>query len=825
MAITWLHISDFHIRGGDPYDRDVVLRALVRSVQEFRERGRAPDLIFATGDVAHSGKPHEYELATAFFDSLLQATGLEKRHLFVIPGNHDVDRDRGVGLVRRLDSREEADRYFNPDVPKLHLTLKQGAFVGWHDRYFDGIRAWPQDSTCGPLEVANVRGVKIGVLPLNSALFCQGDDDHEKLWIGRRSLSSVLEKLHTLGADVNVALIHHPIDWLNSLERANIKAELHGSIDVILRGHLHETDVESIVSASGGALHVAAGAAYQTRRWPNRAMYATFDQGRVIVFPIRYEDQPREVWTIDPSLFPTERNYEKTFAVPGLAELAVEPRAHPPSPEPASLPRFRSNITSRRNLPFVGREQIIDAILAGLSDPSKENVLVLHGPPGAGKSEVAREFARRQRDRYPGGTFFIDGSAAVPIDLAGIGKNILGLGFPADLRLQDQCLQTLLTLGAAPALLIYDNVRSVESVLPWLPPAGMPCHVLITTVIERWDAGWPSLEVKPLSTGASVELIERIAGREIADRYGKHLAGLAGGLPVQISPAAATLAYEARRGRLDSARLTMTREARESFLGVYHHLEPAVRLLLHAAAFLNCQRLVRWELYGHVKEASGWSDAEFQRLLDACLDLHLLDDMGSDLRMHQLFATFVLATAVPDEVKGMVHQVRLAQRRRLTELANDLAAHPASAELAAAVMAFPLDPQVWEESRAEISIGDGEILGRALYDIGRFDEARPWFERAVEAAQQGDVHGRINHESLGVSLHQVGFCLSRTEKFDEARPWFERAVEAAQQGDVHGRINHASLSASLLIGAECLRRAGHIEQARAWEEQASKLKP
>ena len=32
MPITWLHISDFHIRAGDPYDRDVVLRALVKSV-------------------------------------------------------------------------------------------------------------------------------------------------------------------------------------------------------------------------------------------------------------------------------------------------------------------------------------------------------------------------------------------------------------------------------------------------------------------------------------------------------------------------------------------------------------------------------------------------------------------------------------------------------------------------------------------------------------------------------------------------------------------------------------------------------------------------
>ena len=73
MSVSWLHISDFHIRGGDPYDRDIVLRALIRSVSDYRMRGRAPDVIFATGDIAHSGKAEEYQRAERFFDDLLTA--------------------------------------------------------------------------------------------------------------------------------------------------------------------------------------------------------------------------------------------------------------------------------------------------------------------------------------------------------------------------------------------------------------------------------------------------------------------------------------------------------------------------------------------------------------------------------------------------------------------------------------------------------------------------------------------------------------------------------------------------------------------------------
>jgi hypothetical protein len=76
--------------------------------------------------------------------------------------------------------------------------------------------------------------------------------------------------------------------------------------------------VESVASAFGQSLFCSAGAAYQTRKWPNRAMYGALNGKELTVFPIRYEDTPKEVWTVDPSLFPTEskNDYEKSFPIP-----------------------------------------------------------------------------------------------------------------------------------------------------------------------------------------------------------------------------------------------------------------------------------------------------------------------------------------------------------------------------------------------------------------------------------------------------------------------------------------------------------------------------
>ena len=334
--LRWLHISDFHFGAGQPYERDVVLRAQVRSLPAIFEEHGFPHLIFATGDIAQSGKVSEYEKVGEFFDSIIGAAKLDKSRLFVVPGNHDVNRVAGKGLCRTLSSEQDSINYFDPSESLPHVASRQAAYSEWFNAYFDGIREFDSHSTCSKVETLDVDGEKVCVLAINSAAFALDENDHGKLWVGRRCLDDALKEVSNHADAVKFALMHHPVDWLNSDEVSNVKSGLRDHFDFVLRGHLHENDVEQIVGQAGSCFNLAVGASYQTRKWPNTAMVVEIDDRAVSVTPIHYVDKPREAWTVDTSLYPRAPGFRGVYELSprGAGGLGVsireEGKAAPP---------------------------------------------------------------------------------------------------------------------------------------------------------------------------------------------------------------------------------------------------------------------------------------------------------------------------------------------------------------------------------------------------------------------------------------------------------------------------------------------------------------
>ena len=91
--IRWLHLSDFHT-GKDGYGQRQLFKYILTNVREHNSIGSTPDLVFITGDIANKGQDKEYiEFYENFFMPLMDSLPSESQdRIFVIPGNHDVDR-------------------------------------------------------------------------------------------------------------------------------------------------------------------------------------------------------------------------------------------------------------------------------------------------------------------------------------------------------------------------------------------------------------------------------------------------------------------------------------------------------------------------------------------------------------------------------------------------------------------------------------------------------------------------------------------------------------------------------------------------------------
>jgi hypothetical protein len=102
----------------------------------------------------------------------------------------------------------------------------------------------------------------------------------------------------------------------------------------------------------------------------------------------------------------------------------------------------------------------------------------------------------------------------------------------------------------------------------------------------------------------------------------------------------------------------------------------------------------------------------------------------------------------------------------MVKAATEVAAAPNRADLASTLMTYSFDLERWNDPDAAVSIEDGTHIGAALYETGQFAAARPWFERAVAEADQGDVHGRVDHASLKSIRQALANCLREIGRTD-----------------------------------------------------------
>lgn len=320
--IRWLHISDLHIRTDTVWDHDPVLKALCTSVAQNRTDGFLPDFILVTGDLAYSGKREEYALVGTFLEALCQAAGIPKEKMFLIPGNHDIQ--RGLSRMCVLGARTyTSDASLCAHLLSLPdetsgLLLREDNFREFQKTFLAGQTRQSTPDGLGYVSNFAVNDVRISVLGLDSSWLCsKSNEDQGRLLISETQVAAALELSKESAPHITVAMAHHPCRWLKEFDRQTVERLVDRDAHFCHSGHLHEPEAR----LSGQCLYVSAGATYETRLAQNSYSKVVLDFDRAVreVYDVRYVQRGGAFSAVSSNTFPFEISSSISC---GIAELA-----------------------------------------------------------------------------------------------------------------------------------------------------------------------------------------------------------------------------------------------------------------------------------------------------------------------------------------------------------------------------------------------------------------------------------------------------------------------------------------------------------------------
>lgn len=380
-TITWLHLSDLHFKASDAYNMDVVLEAFLQDVpQLLAEDGLHPDFLVVTGDIAFSGQAEEYELAWPFLDGLRrQLDNLPKERIFIVPGNHDVNRKAITPMasvaIAGLNNLDEVNKVL-ADKEGLRILLKKfDNYAAFLEKHFEGHLRLNEEEYFF-VRTFKLAGKQIAIMGLNSAWASASDEDEKvKLLIGERQVREAVKRAGE--ADIRLAMMHHPFELLKDFDREVTEAILAQSCHFILRGHRHDTGLVHQSEPDSEVMVLSAGACYQKRREFNSCNCVSLDleTGKGIVHLYAYSDKRGGHWIKDTFTYPNLRNGEWLFELPSsLTAKRASSRRGRLHPYPALDSRLSETMRLYLSTSFE-RDQYAQLDQAGETDPERTTLL------------------------------------------------------------------------------------------------------------------------------------------------------------------------------------------------------------------------------------------------------------------------------------------------------------------------------------------------------------------------------------------------------------------------------------------------------------------
>lgn len=265
--ITILHLSDFHFNKAHKIDIDIVLNSLLQDLEKLRkDEGLSPNMIILSGDIANTADQSDYNMALEWLNKLSSQTKVPVERFFIVPGNHDVNRDALRKFSKlKFNNENEVTEFLTKDNERAEVFKKL-------DNFFEFIKSFygeknPYKDRYFLSNHFQMGGCNIGVVGLNSSWFSgevksneEAVLDAKSLLIGEYQARSAFDNLSEV--ELCFGIMHHPFGYLADFDEGIIKNIVMKECNIVFNGHTHSSSTSEVIEPDSRVTILSAGASY-----------------------------------------------------------------------------------------------------------------------------------------------------------------------------------------------------------------------------------------------------------------------------------------------------------------------------------------------------------------------------------------------------------------------------------------------------------------------------------------------------------------------------------------------------------------------------------
>lgn len=242
--IKILHISDIHYDRNEPESQGLIINSFFDDLENKIEKcNRENTFCIISGDLVNKGNSDNIfeEFYQNFIVKLTKFIPI--RNIFCSPGNHDFNRkivEEKFSEHKSLVNQKFDESEFNEFIKSDENLFKQK--FKFYKNFCEQKLHLPNFDLAG---YSHSPIPEVSFYFLNCSLFCYGGYNNvEDKGILKVETSGLNKWIDENKGRTKILVMHHPLDYLTSFARSEIKSMLINDIDILISGHIHEQELD-----------------------------------------------------------------------------------------------------------------------------------------------------------------------------------------------------------------------------------------------------------------------------------------------------------------------------------------------------------------------------------------------------------------------------------------------------------------------------------------------------------------------------------------------------------------------------------------------------